>query len=155
DLAAKQRRWAEAADHFRAAVDACEQVGYLAGLADSRRGLGLALGHLGAQQEGLALLRDAQRLGRRIGDADIEAATLIDIGQLHRLAGEDGSDSYRAAVATTDLTGDLYQRARALDGQGHCAWAAGRPDEAREHWRAALDVFARLDVPEADAVRAA
>ncbi|WP_432840899.1 ATP-binding protein [Dactylosporangium sp. CA-092794] len=155
DLAARRQRWSDAADRFRAAVDACERVRYLGGLADSRRGLGLALAHLGSPGEGLALLDEALRLGRRIGDADIEAATLIDIGQLRRLAGEDGSASYRAALAKTDLTGDLYQRARALDGQGHCAWAAGRADEARTHWRAALELFARLEVPEADAVRAA
>ncbi|MEV4514397.1 tetratricopeptide repeat protein [Dactylosporangium sp. NPDC049525] len=155
DVAARQGRWQDAAGHFRQAVDACEQVGYLGGLADARRGLGLAVAHLGDHDEGLALLHDALRLGRRVGDADIEAATLIDIGHLHRLTGKDGSGSYRSAFATTVTTGDLYQRARALDGQGHCARDAGHPDRAAEHWRAALELFERLGVPEAATVRAA
>jgi tetratricopeptide (TPR) repeat protein len=155
DVAARQLRWYDAADRFRQAIEACEQVGYLGGLADSRRGLGLALAHLGAHDEALALLRDALHLGQRVGDADIEAATLNDLGQLQRLTGADGSESYRAALATTAVTGDPYQRARALAGLGHCAWAAGDHERARDHWRAALDLFVQLDVPEAAEVRTA
>lgn len=155
DLAARGRRWTDAAEHFRQAVDACEQVGYLGGLADARRGLGLALAHLGEPGEGLALLHDALRLGRRVGDTDIEAATLIDLGHVYRRTGGDGTPSYRAALATTEVTGDPYQRARALDGLGHCAADAGHAGRAAGHWRAALALFERLGVPEAGAVRSA
>jgi tetratricopeptide (TPR) repeat protein len=155
DLAARQHRCDDAAARFREAIAVCEPIGYLGGLADARRGLGVALAHLGAVEAGLASLRDALRLGRRIGDADIETSTLNDLGLVECMAGPhgpdgtDGSASFRAAHACAARTGDRYQQARALDGQARCAFAAGRVEEADRFRGAAQELFLALGTPEA------
>jgi tetratricopeptide (TPR) repeat protein len=153
DVAERRHRFTEAVADYRQAIEVCEEVGYLAGLADARRGLGRALGRLGAHDEGLAWLREALALGRRIGDADVETATLNDLGLVQRLAGRDGSDHHRAARAGATRTGDRYQQARALDGLAAAARAAGEVEQARQWWREALELFADLGVPEAGDVR--
>lgn len=155
DLAERQRHFTEAVANYRQAIEVCEEVCYLSGLADARRGLGLALGRLGAHDEGQAALQEALELGRRIGDADIETATLNDLGLVQRLAGHDGTEWHRAAHANAERTGDRYQRARALDGLAVGAWSAGAVDHARRQWREAFDLFVDLGVPEAEEVEAA
>jgi tetratricopeptide (TPR) repeat protein len=154
DVAERRHRYDDAVESYRSAIELCAGIGYINGLADARRGLGVVLGRLGSYPEALDLLRDALQIGRRAGDADVETATLNDIGLVERLAGEDGTASHRAAHETALVTGDLFQRARALDGLARGAWAAGDRVAARRQWQQALVLFDALGVPEAADVRA-
>jgi tetratricopeptide (TPR) repeat protein len=49
---------------------------------------------------------------------------------------------------------DRYEQARALDGIARAYRDLDDPDQARQHWRQALEIFADLDAPEAAEVRA-
>ena len=154
DVAERQHRYDDALESYRASIEVCAEIGYLNGLADARRGLGVVLGRLGFHAEALATLDDALRLGRQAGDADVEMATLNDIGVVQRLAGADGSASHRAAYEVSQITGDLFQRARALDGMARGARAAGDEGRARRQWQEAATLLDGLGVPEAAVVHA-
>jgi len=154
DVAERQHRYDDAVESYRASIDVCADIGYRNGLADARRGLGVVLGRLGHHAEGLETLDDALRLGRRAGDADVETAALNDIGLVQRLAGADGTESHRAAYELSRTTGDLFQRARALDGMARGAWAAGDLTTARRQWGEAAGLLDGLGVPEAAVVHA-
>jgi hypothetical protein len=81
-------------------------------------------------------------------------ATLNDIGVVRRLAGADGTASHRAAYEVSQTTGDLFQRARALDGMARGAWAAGDEGTSRRQWQEAATLLDGLGVPEAAMVHA-
>jgi tetratricopeptide (TPR) repeat protein len=155
DVAERQHRYDDALESYRGSIEVCAEIGYLNGLADARRGLGVVLGRLGFHAEALATLDDALRLGRQAGDADVEMATLNDIGVVQRLAGADGTASHRAAYEVSQTTGDLFQRARALDGMARGARAAGDEGRARRQWQEAATLLDGLGVPEAAMVHAA
>jgi hypothetical protein len=99
-------------------------------------------------------LDDALRLGRQAADADVETATLNDIGLVQRLSGADGTASHQAAYDVSLATGDLFQRARALDGMARGASAGGDEATARQQWEEAAALLDRLGVPEAAEVHA-
>ena len=141
-------------ESYRASIEVCVEIGYRNGLADARRGLGVVLGRLGSYAEALETLDDALRLGREAGDADVEMATLNDIGLVQRLAGADGTASHRAAYDVSLTTGDLFQRARALDGMARGASAAGDSATAGRQWQEAAALLQGLGVPEAAVVHA-
>ncbi|ADP82640.1 ATP-binding protein [Pseudofrankia inefficax] len=154
EVAERRGRYADAVESYRQGIEVCAQVGYLAGLADARRGLGVVLARQGAHAKALETLRAALELGRGAGDADVETATLNDIGLAERLAGADGAASHRAAYEAAGVTGDLFQRAKALDGLAWAALAGTDVPLARSHWLEALGLFDGLGVPEAADVRA-
>ncbi|WP_328473425.1 tetratricopeptide repeat protein [Actinoplanes sp. NBC_00393] len=154
ELAERRHRWEQAAAGYRAAIAIFEPIGYLGGLADGRRGLGLALARQGSPEDGLVLLAAALELARSIGEADIETATRIDLALVRRLTGRDATADYRAACEAAEASGDTYQHARALDGLARCALDAGDAEQARRLWQPALEVFTRLGVPEAAAAAA-
>jgi hypothetical protein len=49
--------------------------------------------------------------------------------------------------------GDRYCQARALDGMATAFETNGQPAEARRYWTEALDIYAELELPDADEVR--
>jgi tetratricopeptide (TPR) repeat protein len=154
DVAERQHRYDEAVENYRASIEVCAEIGYLNGLADARRGLGVVLGRLGSHTEALDTLDAALRLGREAADADVEMATLNDIGLVQRLAGANGTASHQAAYDVSLNTGDLFQRARALDGMARGAWAAGDQATAQRQWQEAAALLDGLGVPEAAVVHA-
>jgi tetratricopeptide (TPR) repeat protein len=60
---------------------------------------------------------------------------------------------YAEALAISVEHGNRYEQARAHAGVGHALHALGDLDQGRRSWRQALDLYVRLDAPEADALR--
>jgi tetratricopeptide (TPR) repeat protein len=152
DVAERQHHYDDAVESYRGSIEVCAEIGYRNGLADARRGLGVVLGRLGSYAEALETLYDALRVGREAADADVETATLNDIGLVQRLADADGTANHRAAYDVSLGTGDLFQRARALDGMARGAWAGGDQATARRQWQEAAALLDGLGVPEAAVV---
>ncbi|WP_051468590.1 AfsR/SARP family transcriptional regulator [Actinomadura oligospora] len=104
---------------------------------------------LGAYDEALTVcwthslpLREAQVLTRM-------AETRLALGQF-----QDAADTASQSLAVARVIGVDWQQARTRVVLGR-AWAAlGQTSRARREWRAALDIFTRLGIAEADDVRA-
>ena len=61
---------------------------------------------------------------------------------------------YREALAYYQSTGMAFNIALALQRLGHTMRDAGQPGQAREHYRAALDLFRQIGSPTAQEVQA-
>jgi tetratricopeptide (TPR) repeat protein len=99
-------------------------------------------------QQGLSLFRQA-------GDKSGEADALNGLGELS--LAESQPDNARGwhtcALALADHIGEKYEQARAHDGLAAAHCAAGDLGQSREHWQAALALYADLGVPEAARLR--
>ncbi|PSL53806.1 DNA-binding SARP family transcriptional activator [Saccharothrix carnea] len=130
--------------------------------------------HRRAGQEGDALdcYRQAVELAREAEDDFLEAEALIGLGRADEALAIARKAGYRVveakaltALARTAPAEEAVVHARkALDlhrGTGHLAGEAHtlhllghlEPEHARTHWRSALDLFTRMQSPEADALR--
>lgn len=61
---------------------------------------------------------------------------------------------HNQALDTATTTGISYEQARAHTGLGDAHTALNDHDQAHTHWQQALDIYRRLDVPEATEVQA-
>jgi tetratricopeptide (TPR) repeat protein len=141
-------------DHHRRALALAAEVGDQHVEGHTLSNLGVVHARMGEhdraleeQQQGLALLR-------RTGSRGDECEALNDVGHTLRLLGRsiDALQTHERALELARQIGDRYQEARALDG---CAAAvqATDPETSRRHWGQALQIFAELEVPEADQVK--
>ena len=126
------------------------------GEAEALNGLGEVLRATGQPGPAHAEHSAALAVARQIGDQHEQARACNGLGAslLDRGLPDQARPQYAAALALASQSGDRYEQARALDGLAHSYLAAGDPGQALQHWRRALDRYADLGLPEADAVRA-
>ena len=118
-LANRRGRHDEALACHRTALSEFVRLGYPAGEADSRRGIGVALAGLGRVYEALDELSHAVEVGRSVGEADVEMNAWCEMGRVLLTAGRvDASESaYAEVVRLAESSGDRLP-------PGHCR---GRP----------------------------
>lgn len=129
--------------------DACVAAYALTNLADAHRLAGRhgeALHHHELATKAAAGLNDADLQARLHRD---RAATMRDCGDLAAAL-----RLYRAVLDVATGTGNRTHQSHGEIGVARTLHAMGRHVEAVPHWNAAVAVFAELDQPEADEVRA-
>lgn len=153
---AKQGRYTEASEHLRASLVYCRAIGDRVGVADALANIGLVEMWRDRLPDAIGNLRQSLDLFREAGDRYGEARALNGLGEAMRAAGRNTTarGHHEAALAVAVTTDDQHQIARAHAGLGDASAAAGDTASALDHWQQALDLYVRLQVPEADTVRA-
>ncbi|HEX7305650.1 ATP-binding protein, partial [Lentzea sp.] len=110
----------------------------------------------GLPAQALQSFRQALTLDQRLGERFQEAQALNGIAAaataLRRF--DQAHQHHEAALALATAIGDRYEQARALDGLGHLRCKAGEPGAAAALWREAAAIYAEIEVPEADQLKA-
>lgn len=106
-----------------------------------RSELALALLHAGAAQEARRLAAEELALARGSGAPRAIAAALIAVGRVE--GGQEGMRRLREAIRVLADSPAQLERGRAHAALGDAMREAGSPDGAREHLRAAVDLFHR------------
>jgi DNA-binding SARP family transcriptional activator len=154
-----QRRkghYADAVDHHQQALalardkgDEEEEAEFLVSLGEAR---------LAQEDTGRALddIRRAVALAARSSDRGLRAATLNALGRTLLVNGQP-DEARRSHEHALDLSApdvNRYEEARALDGVAATHRYGGEIADARRFWLRALAIYAEIEVPEADEVRA-
>jgi tetratricopeptide (TPR) repeat protein len=129
----------------REAGDTWEQARALVRLGDVCRRQGQ---HTQAASHNAQALIIYQAMGARGGQADAlngTGDTLLATGQA-----AEACAYHAAALAKARQAGDRYQEARAHRGLARAYRDTGQQARARQHWRHAHQIYATLEVPEAD-----
>jgi len=150
-----RRRSPIAHDHHRQALRIHHQTGSRIGETIVLNNLGLVYQRQGRYDQARHHHRDALQLCRTFGFPGDEAESLNALAEAARSMGD-----LAAAIADHDAAPALAreisyrpEQARAHDGLAHVHRDLGHLDLAHEHAQQALDLYAALDVPEADEIR--
>ncbi len=140
ELLLAERRWDEALAY---AEDMEQRFAFLANPMDTpaRSHRAIALYHLGRQDEGLALAREALDTARRWGARGSVARALRVLGTLER---EHGLEHLREAVEVSDGSVARLEQAKALVALGATLRRARRPTDARDPLRRGLELAGAL-----------
>jgi len=146
----RQGLYDQAASCLQQALALCQETGNREGMALAVTKLGDANRQQGAYRQAAALYERALALYKETGNTSGASDALNGLGTTQLAAGEAdrARATYAAALSLATRTGDGYQRARAHDGLGDC-YLTDDPSQARSHWRRAIVLYARMDVPEA------
>jgi DNA-binding SARP family transcriptional activator/Tfp pilus assembly protein PilF len=126
------------------------------GEAFALHGLGTVELRRGHYDQATANFRETLALAREFGDPSLEAHALSGLGEAFLAIGcpEDARLQYAAALTLTVPLGHKYYQAAAHDGLGRAFRVLGDAKSASYHWQQALALYADMDAPEADQVRA-
>ncbi|WP_344319468.1 AfsR/SARP family transcriptional regulator [Actinocatenispora thailandica] len=152
----RQGRRQDAHDHHRRALRNYRGTGSHIGETIVQNNLGLLYQREGRYHDARRHHRDALRLSRSHGFRGDEAESLNGLAEAARWLGD-----LAGAVADHDTALTLAreisyrpEQARAHDGLARAHRDLGHLDIARDHAQQALDLYATLDVPEANEIRA-
>jgi tetratricopeptide (TPR) repeat protein/transcriptional regulator with XRE-family HTH domain len=153
---ARLSRYGQAVEQHERALALYRRLGNPRGEAWALTSLGTAFTRLGHLTRAAKQHQRALELYCDIGERAGEAAVHNALGETARAAGrnDDAAAHHVAALGITEEIDDPFHRAHAHAGLGHSYRALGDPTRARRHFKAALPLFVRLDVPEAETVRA-
>ncbi|MGR6919467.1 AfsR/SARP family transcriptional regulator [[Actinomadura] parvosata] len=143
----------EARRHLDLALALHRKVGNPAGEAATLDHLGVVLRRQGEPAQARARHEQAAALYRELGNPADEAGALNGLAE----AADDPAraiEEHTAALTLADRTRNRPEQARAHDGLARAHLALGHPEQAVEHGRLALALYADLGVPEADELRA-
>ncbi|MFC5181852.1 AfsR/SARP family transcriptional regulator [Actinomadura harenae] len=145
-----------AIDWAEAARDLARDLGYGAGEAYALYTLGMALDRAGWLDEAVARYDDALAICWSQGLRARESYVLLRLAetQLRRDRPEEALATAGQSLAIGREIGEEFQVGRARVALGRAHAALGDTAAARARWTEALDVFTRLEVAEADEVRA-
>jgi tetratricopeptide (TPR) repeat protein len=117
--------------------------------------IGAAFQELQQYEEAEAHHEKALMIAEEIGERYEQLIALRGMADARRGSGNhaDALDRYQKVLAIAREIGHPYQEARVLDGMGYALLQIRGREAARICWRQALDIFQRLGVPEAEAVR--
>ena len=155
-LAAAQGRHGEALEHSRQSLRQYQAAGSREGQASALNNVGWHLAELGDYDQSLAHCQKALVLVWELGDLSTQAHTWDSLGYiyLHLNRHLQAAGCYQHAILLFSATGDLYGEAASLSCLGDVHDAVGAGGAARRAWMRALDIFGRLDHPDANKVRA-
>src|SRR5205807_1919678 len=151
----RQGSYHQAASHQRHALALCRESSHEGLEADALTRLGEICNRLGDHAQAGEYHQNALVLYRKTGLGG-EADALNGAGETLLATGRPAQAHARpsAALTLTRQTGDRYQQARARQGLGSACQATGQPDQARQHWQHALDIYTDLGVPDAARIHA-
>jgi DNA-binding SARP family transcriptional activator/tetratricopeptide (TPR) repeat protein len=145
----------EALAASRRALDIYRGVGDLPDEADVLIDIGAIYQGAECQYEALIHYERAGVIAAEIGNLSQQVMALRGIADVHRGSGRYGEalERYGTALRVAREIGDPYQEAKLLEGMAETTLSTQGPHAARIVFRQALDIFERLGVPEAEAVR--
>jgi DNA-binding SARP family transcriptional activator/Tfp pilus assembly protein PilF len=151
-----QGRYLEADDRLREALEMCRSAGYLPAEAHVLAEMGLVDLARGRYQQAAERFQAALEMCRKIGDRNGETEVLNSLGECSQATADFAQAQAQHALALEMATqmGDTYEQARAHHGLGRSNRATGDHRLARDHASQALALYAELETPEADQVRA-
>ena len=105
--------------------------------------------------EALAHHQRARAIAEQVGNLSQQLIALRLIADIHRGSGRYGEalDSYQAALRMAREGGEPYEEGKILEGMAEASLNSHRFDAGRIALRQALDIYERLDVPEAESAR--
>jgi len=155
-LAGAHGRHGEALEHSRQSLRHYQAAGSREGQASALNNVGWHFAELGDYAQALAYCQKALALVCELGDLSTQAHTWDSLGYiyLHLDRHQQAAECYQHAILLFSATGDLYGEATSLSRLGDVHDAVGAGGTARRAWLRALDIFSRLDHPDANKVRA-
>jgi DNA-binding SARP family transcriptional activator/tetratricopeptide (TPR) repeat protein len=132
---------------LRTIVRGAIRVRYLEVAAEARAELGDVLRQRGRYAEAAEQIEQALEMFDQSDEVRFRARTFNTLGAVRREAGDPvaAAELYRRAGELAKSVSQPSEVARSYLGLGDCATD---PEVARSHWRAALEIFTRLQVPE-------
>ncbi len=136
----------QALDYFDRSLELRRQVGDRRGEVLTLSAIGITYGHLGQAERALEYLRRALELSRALGVLNLQANPLSRLGwtylTLRQL--EKSRDYYEQALRVCQSTGDRESESLVRYGLARVEMEGDRPDEARRHIEASLDIIESL-----------
>ena len=147
--------YSEALDACRQALTIYRDIGDLPGEAEVLNDIGAIYQSVACYDEALVHHERARLIAEDIGNLSQQLIALRLIADVGRGSGRYGEalEHYHAALSLSREIGDLYEEGKILEGIAEATLNTQRYDSARIALRQALDIFQRLGVPEAEAVR--
>ena len=147
---------ARAGEHHRRALDLHRDLGNRGGEADALANLGRAYQQHGEHRQARNHLEEALSLYRELGYRRGEADALNSLGEAARSTGDPAQAiaCHAAALTLASQIGSAPEQARAHEGLARAHRDLGHNGPAREHASHAADLYTRLGLPDAAAVRA-
>ncbi len=154
NLCQRAGRYDESLKHYRNALSIYREIGDRRCEADALNNIGAAFYHAGHYGEALSHHQKALVLAHELAEPYQEARSHCSIGDVRLGPGTTPPRSMTTARRSSSRRiGDVYQEALAHDGLGRVLLRAEGAAAARKHWHRALELFERIGVPEANAVR--
>jgi DNA-binding SARP family transcriptional activator len=156
DVSLRQGRYEQAAPYLKQGLALCRDTGDRVGEASALTLLGELDLRQGRHDDADRLLQEALGLARDTGARTAETDALSLLGEVSLAAGHHGQARihHAAALALASQADDMYLQARAHDGLARTHHAGRDLEQARQHWQKALAIYAEMEAPEADQVRA-
>jgi tetratricopeptide (TPR) repeat protein len=150
-----QRRYPEAMEESRQALDLYQAAGDRKRQGAPLAGIGLCHTRLGNHRRAIYYCSLALALHQETGDRPEEGATWATLGHAHLGLADHARSAicYRHAVEIFRDVGDLYREAFCLSSLGDTHHAAGDTQAATAVWRQALIMLDDLRHPDAERVR--
>ncbi len=147
--------YSEALASCRQALTIYRDIGDLPGEAEVLNDIGAIYQSVACYDEALVHHERARLIAEDIGNLSQQLIALRLIADVCRGSGRYGEalEHYHAALSLSREIGDLYEEGKILEGIAEATLNTQRFDSARIALRQALDIFERLGVPEAEAVR--
>jgi DNA-binding SARP family transcriptional activator/tetratricopeptide (TPR) repeat protein len=144
--------YAEALAASRRALKIFRDIGDLPYEAEVLNDIGAIYQSAACSDEALVHHQKAQLIAEQIGSLAPQLVALRSIADIHRESGRhtEALDRYQAALRLAREIGDPYEEGKSLEG---IAESMLQPHMARIVFRQALDIFERLEVPEAESAR--
>jgi tetratricopeptide (TPR) repeat protein len=156
EIEVRAGRLTDAGDHLRRALALHAQIGNHGREADVLDGLGQLHVRLGQPHEATTYFQQALTIYRECGDRTGQAWALNGLGEADHTAGQPtGALSHHTDALTIAVElGACRQQARAHTGIGHAHRALDDLRQARHHYEQAQRLYTKLELPEADHLRA-
>ncbi len=146
---------AEALAAYRKALGMYREIGDLPDQAEALNDIGAIYESAAAYDEALAHHQRAHQIAEEVGDLSQQLTASRMMAGIHRKSGRysEAVDVYETALQLSRQTGDPYEEGKVLEGMAEAVLNTHRFEAARITLRQALDIYERLKVPEAEAVR--
>jgi DNA-binding SARP family transcriptional activator/tetratricopeptide (TPR) repeat protein len=139
----------------RQALELYRDLGDLPDEADVLNDIGAIFVSAERYDEALIHYQDAGQVAQDIGNVSEQVTAFRGLATVHRGRGRyaEATEHYDAALRLARQIGDPYEEAKTLEGIAETTLRTRGPRAARIVFSQALDIFDRLGVPEAEAVR--
>lgn len=149
-------RYHDARDYAHRALSLAQEREDRVAEGEAHYNLGTTYRLLGDHEQAFHHHHESLRVARATGNANVMVEALNRFAETYRATGvpAEAVRHHDEAMSVAVASGNRYEHARAHVGLGDAHTDLGDHDQAREHWRQALDIYLDLDAPDAAEVEA-